>query len=173
MAIMINILSKNDSASNICTAYSLDQVKGFRSDIESATTIILNAFLGEMSEYWSAAMNELLTCTNTTRTKKHKHAWVLVHSYMLIKRNQSLMNGGAFGRITRLSSTNIDKFILAMEVIDLQANKEIETIKNTTRQAKATKFPLGKKERKYLDLGIKVNRTEYPECCYCHHPYID
>jgi hypothetical protein len=115
---MINILSKNDSASNIRTAYLLDQVKGFRSYIESATTIILDAFSGEMSEYRSA-MNELLTRTNTTRTKKHKHARVLVHNYMLIKRNQSLMNGGAFGRITRLSSTNIDEFILAMELIEL------------------------------------------------------
>ena len=132
VAIMINILSKNDSASNICTAYLLDQVKGFHSNIENATTIILDAFLGEMSVYWSA-MNELITRTNTTSTKKHEHARVLVHSYMLIKGNQSLMNGGAFGRTTRLSSTSIDEFILAMELIELQANKEIETITNTTR----------------------------------------
>jgi len=172
VAIMIIILSKNDSESNICTAYLLDQVKGFRSDIESATTIILDAFLGEMSKY-RTVMNELLTRTNTTRTKKHEHSRVLVHSYMLIKRNQSLMNGGAFGQITRLSSTSIDKFIFAKELIELQANEEIETIQNTTRQAKAAKFPLGEKERKYLDPGMEVNRSEYPECCYCHHPYIN
>ena len=66
---MINILSKNDSASNARTSYTSDQVKAFRSDISKAKEIILDAFSGEMSEH-KPALIKLLDQPYATRTKK-------------------------------------------------------------------------------------------------------
>ena len=99
-------------------------------------------------------MNELLTRPNTKRTKEVRVCSGTGVLLEIDKQIPSLMNGSAFGQSTRLSSMSIDEFIGAMEQVEQQADEEIATKKNSTRQA-------NEKRARKVSVGLATNNPLY------------
>jgi hypothetical protein len=62
-----------------------------------------------------------------------------------------------------------------MDQVEQQAEGEVANKKKTVGQAKSAKFPQGEEQRKYMERGIAVDRSEFPVCCNpeCGHTFLD
>jgi hypothetical protein len=168
---IMNILSKNDSAQNVCTGYSINKIQKFRTNIKAHSKVILDVF-SSAKPHLLCEMRELLNMGMTLKTKKFEHAEVLVSIWRLFQQVPSLKDCSAFGCATR-SSKNIDDFLVAMEMNAEDANVEIARKRKVTCNAQLVKFLLGEKERTYLSPGLPVDPVEFPFCAGCGHEFID
>lgn len=173
-ALMMNILSKNDSSKNN-HAYSLDAIRGMRDQLSSLEKPILASVQLERPGAFEA-MKNLFGLQITTKTTKWKHAEFLIKIWLIFREIPSLVDGSFVGRFTRRSNElnhDLDTYIGVMTDIEELADEELGRKINSIRSIKSLPFPAGEKERKYLSPGLPVNTTEFPYCAACGHNFID
>jgi hypothetical protein len=118
-AMMINILSKNDSSKNNQAYSLLDAIKG----MGTRSHPLRNRFLPlsrRKHQVSFAAMTNLLHLPNTQRVNKWGHAEALVKIWELFREIPTLVDGSFVGRYTRLSNelnNDLDTFIGIMTSI--------------------------------------------------------
>jgi hypothetical protein len=125
-AMMINILSKNDSSKNN-QAYSLDAIKGMRNQISSLKKPILATVQAEMPGSF-AAMTNLLHLPKMQRVYKWGHAEALVKIWELFRGIPTLVDGSFVGRYMRPSNelnNDLDTFIGIMTSVEQLADEEL------------------------------------------------